>query len=154
MDSLPRYTWVHKKGTGMTSGYTIPPSAAMLTDLYQLTMAYGYWKTGRAGHEAVFNLVFRENPFGGGYSVACGLAYVIDYISSLRFEESDIRYLETFRGNDGRPLFEPAFLDYLLRLKITCDLYAFPRALWSFPRSRSSVCRGRCLNASFSKPRF
>jgi len=53
---------------------------ALLTDLYQLTMAYGYWKAGRAEDEAVFNLFFRKAPFGSGYTVACGLAPVIDFI--------------------------------------------------------------------------
>ncbi|HRX82192.1 MAG TPA: nicotinate phosphoribosyltransferase, partial [Pirellulaceae bacterium] len=49
---------------------------ALLTDLYQLTMAYGYWKMGRAEREAIFHLFFRKNPFGGGYTVAAGLQYV------------------------------------------------------------------------------
>ena len=40
----------------------------MLTDLYQLTMAYGYWKSGRAEREAVFHLFFRKAPFNGGYA--------------------------------------------------------------------------------------
>ena len=57
-----------------TLGRVYRHSLALLTDLYQLTMAYGYWKLGRADREAVFHLSFRKNPFGGGYAVACGLA--------------------------------------------------------------------------------
>ena len=54
---------------------SIVAQQALLTDLYQLTMAYGYWKSGaRASDEAVFHLLFRTHPFGGGYTVACGLA--------------------------------------------------------------------------------
>ena len=49
------------------------PSLALLTDLYELTMAYGYWKAGLGDCEAAFHLTYRENPFGGGYTVACGL---------------------------------------------------------------------------------
>ncbi|MDQ3292527.1 MAG: nicotinate phosphoribosyltransferase, partial [Bacteroidota bacterium] len=45
------------------------PSLALLTDLYQLTMAQGYWKKGMAEQEAVFHLFFRKNPFNGGYTV-------------------------------------------------------------------------------------
>ena len=52
-------------------------SLALLTDLYQLTMAYGYHKAGRADHEAIFHLYFRRNPFKGGYAVAAGLDYAI-----------------------------------------------------------------------------
>ena len=47
------------------------PSLALLTDLYQLTMAYGYWKSGMTDRDAVFHLYFRKNPFKGGYTIAC-----------------------------------------------------------------------------------
>ena len=47
-------------------------SLALLTDLYQLTMAYGYWKVGLADHRAVFHLFYRKNPFGGGYAICAG----------------------------------------------------------------------------------
>ena len=50
-----------------------PPNLALLTDFYELTMAYGYWKTGTMDREAVFHLFFRSNPFRGGFAVACGL---------------------------------------------------------------------------------
>ena len=43
---------------------------ALLTDLYQLTMAYGYWKSGRAEREAVFHLLFRKSPFQCGFTLA------------------------------------------------------------------------------------
>ena len=46
----------------------------LLTDLYQLTMAYGYWKLGLHDREAVFHLIFRKYPFRGNYAIACGLA--------------------------------------------------------------------------------
>ena len=53
-----------------TSGQNLPGARALLTDLYQLTMAYGYWKTGMADQEAVFHLLFRKQPFNGGFTVA------------------------------------------------------------------------------------
>lgn len=101
-------------------------SLALLTDLYQLTMAYGYWKTGRADDEAVFHLFFRKNPFKGGYTVACGLSHVIDYLNNLRFDESDVKYLSTLTGNDKKPLFEEAFLRYLADLRFKLDIDAVP----------------------------
>ena len=64
-------------------------SLALLTDFYQLTMAYGYWKNGLAERESVFNLFFRSNPFDGGYAVTCGLEYVIDYLENFSFDQSD-----------------------------------------------------------------
>src|SRR3954467_8975630 len=79
-------------------------SLALLTDLYQLTMAYGYWKLGRAEREAVFHLSFRKNPFAGGFTVACGLHDAVDYLAGLRFQPDYLSYLATLRGNDERPL--------------------------------------------------
>jgi nicotinate phosphoribosyltransferase len=101
-------------------------SLALLTDLYELTMAYGYWKTGTAEKEACFHLVFRKNPFGGGFAVACGLAPAVEYIESLRFQEDDLDYLAGLEGNDGRPLFEAGFLDHLRTLSFRCDVDAVP----------------------------
>jgi nicotinate phosphoribosyltransferase len=101
-------------------------SLALLTDLYQLTMAYGYWKSGTAEKQACFHLVFRKNPFGGGFAVACGLAPAVEYVESLRFRDDDLDYLAGLEGNDGRPLFEAGFLDHLRTLSFCCDLDAVP----------------------------
>lgn len=108
-------------------------SLSLLTDLYQLTMAYGYWKLGMAETEAVFHLNFRKQPFGGGYSVACGLHAVIDYLETLRFDASDCEYLATLTGNDGRPLFDRGFIEHLARLRFTCDVDAVPEGTVVFP---------------------
>lgn len=99
-------------------------SLCLLTDLYQLTMAYGYWKSGAIKKEAVFNVSFRANPFKGGFAVFCGLTHVIDFIESFRFDQSDIDYLSTINASDGTPLFSAEFLSYLLSLKLTVDIDA------------------------------
>ena len=66
----------------------------MLTDLYQLTMAYAYWKSGRHEDNAVFDLFFRVNPFGGEFTIFAGLEEVLRFISSFRFRDDDINYLK------------------------------------------------------------
>src|ERR1700744_2983344 len=86
---------------------------ALLTDLYQLTMAFGYWKSGRAERQAVFHLFFRKPPFQSGFTITAGLATATDFLKSFHFTESDLAFLATLTGNDDQPLFEPAFLDYL-----------------------------------------
>jgi len=101
-------------------------SLGLLTDLYQLTMAAGYCKTGLAQREAVFHLFFRQNPYGGGYAVASGLASAIDYLRKWSFDADDLAYLADQCGSDGAPLFESSFLDYLAGLKFECDVYAMP----------------------------
>lgn len=122
-------------------------SLSLLTDLYQVTMAYGYWKAGpaRAEQEAVFNLYFRKNPFKGGFTVACGLTNVIGYINNFSFSKKDLRYLRTLTGNDGQPLFETAFIAYLADLKLTVDIDAIPEGTVVFPNEPLVRVRGPIL---------
>lgn len=117
-------------------------SLSLLTDLYQLTMAYGYWKAGRSENESVFHLFFRSHPFKGGFTIACGLEYVIDYLDSFHFSEDDIAYLSTLSGNDGKPMFEQVFLDYLANMKLTCDVEAMPEGTVVFPQEPLLRIRG------------
>ena len=120
-------------------------SLALLTDLYQLTMAQGYWKTGMARHEAVFHLIFRRNPFRGGFSICCGLEQAIEFLKGFGFDDSDCAYLATLEGNDGKPLFEAAFLDYLNSLRFDCDLDAIPEGTAVFPQEPLVRVRGPLL---------
>ena len=109
-------------------------AGALLTDLYQLTMACAYWKTGKADQEAVFELFFRRSPFHSGYTVAAGLAPVIDFLSAFCFTDDDTAFLATLTGNDGRPLLDAKFLDYLKGLRFTCDVHAVPEGTVVFPK--------------------
>lgn len=117
-------------------------SLSMLTDLYQLTMANGYWKHGKAEQSAVFHLFFRKSPFCGGYAIAAGLEPVIDLIRSFRFEADDVEFLSTVTGNDEQPLFEPEFLQYLAELELTIDLDAIPEGTAVFPHEPLLRVRG------------
>jgi nicotinate phosphoribosyltransferase len=106
---------------------------ALTTDLYEVTMACGYWKAGVSNYDAAFHVTFRENPFGGQFTVACGLATVIDFLQSFHFTETEIAYLAAQRGNDGKPLFDSGFLDYLRGLQLTCNVDAIPEGTLVFP---------------------
>lgn len=108
-------------------------SSAMLTDLYQLTMAHAYRAAGVADTEACFHLYFRDNPFGGGYSVACGLAQVIEYLENLAFTPEDTAYLATLTGNDDGPLFPAEFLAWLEGFRFDADVLAVPEGTVVFP---------------------
>src|SRR5213596_3925034 len=107
--------------------------SALTTDLYEVTMACGYWKARVSDHEAAFHVTFRENPFGGEFTVACGLATAIDFVRGFQFDEAQIDYLASQRGNDGKPLFDPSFLGYLRSLRLTCDIDAVPEGTLVFP---------------------
>ena len=108
-------------------------SLALLTDFYQLTMAYGYWKEGTADREAVFHLYFRKHPFQGGFTLAAGLATAIEWLEHFRFTDDDLAYLGAVPGPDGQPLFEPAFLAYLAEMRLSCDVDAIPEGTVVFP---------------------
>ncbi len=124
-----------------------PAARAILTDLYQLTMAYAYWKSGKADQEAVFHLLFRKHPFQGGFTLCCGLADSIQYLLGFKFEKSELDYLAQLKGNDARRLFEPAFLKYLGRLKLRLDVDAIPEGTVVFPQEPLLRVRGSILPA-------
>ncbi|HLH56939.1 MAG TPA: nicotinate phosphoribosyltransferase [Verrucomicrobiae bacterium] len=119
----------------------------MLTDLYELTMAYAYWKSGTAGTEAVFHMSFRNAPFGSGFTVACGLGAVIDQVRRFQFHESDLAYLRTINAVDGRPLFDKGFLQFLEGLRFTGHIDAVPEGTVVFPQEPLLRVQGCLLQA-------
>lgn len=109
------------------------PSLALLTDFYELTMAYAAWKSGAASRHASFTLSFRHHPYGGGFSVAAGLEQAVDLVEHLRFDADDLAFLAAQRGADGEPLFEAGFLEALARLELGLDVDAVPEGTVVFP---------------------
>lgn len=107
-------------------------SLALVTDLYQLTMACGYWQAGVSEREAVFHLTFRRPPFGGAYAIAAGLGPALAWLQRLRFDAADVAYLATLRDAEGAPLFPPRFLDYLRALELRCTVDAIPEGSVAF----------------------
>lgn len=109
-------------------------SLALFTDLYQLTMACGYWQSAECQRrEAVFHLSFRSQPYGGGFSLACGLTRALEYLRRFRFDDGDLAYLATLEGAGGRALFPREFLDYLRALRLEVDVDAVPEGTVVFP---------------------
>ncbi|TYZ58495.1 hypothetical protein PybrP1_004200 [[Pythium] brassicae (nom. inval.)] len=102
----------------------------MLTDLYQLTMVYGYWKVGRHNEHAVFDLFFRKNPFKGEYTVFAGLEEALGLINTFKFTESDIAYLRLVLTNA-----EDEFFTWLATLDCShIKVYAIKEGTIVFPR--------------------
>lgn len=114
----------------------------LLTDFYQLTMAYAYWKSGKGQQEAVFNLFFRKNPFEGGFTLAAGLDYVVDFCRNFKFDAEDLTYLREMKQKDGSPIFESGFLDYLKGMHFTCDIEAVEEGTVVFPNTPLIRVRG------------
>ncbi|CAK1540099.1 unnamed protein product [Leptosia nina] len=103
----------------------------LLTDLYQITMAYAYWKSGKVNDVAVFDLFFRTNPFQGEFTIFAGLEECLKFLQNFHYSDSDIKYLrETLPTT-----IEPEFFDYLKDL--TCKditLSAIEEGSVVFPR--------------------
>lgn len=99
----------------------------LLTDLYELTMMQGYFKS-HNDKTVVFDLFYRKNPCNGGYAIAAGLEQAIAYIKELRFDEEDIAYLTSLQ------IFDKDFLDYLRTFRFTGDIYAIPEGTVVFPK--------------------
>jgi nicotinate phosphoribosyltransferase len=118
------------------------PSLALLTDLYQLTMASAAWQSGLADREAVFHLYYRRNPFGGGYAVACGLEHALDWLRALRFDDDDLAYLAGLEAAGGGKLFPREFLEALKATPLALDVDAIPEGTAVFPQEPLLRVRG------------
>jgi len=99
----------------------------LLTDLYELTMMYGYFRKGMHKNIVVFDVFFRQQKNGSSYAMAAGLEQAIDYVNGLRFDEDAIEYLRTL------DLFDEAFLEELRNLRFTGEIYAVPEGTIVFP---------------------
>ena len=100
----------------------------LLTDLYELTMMQGYFKEKDANETVVFDMFYRTNPHGNGFTICAGLAQLIDYIKDLHFAPDDIEYLRSVG------MFEEDFLEYLRDFRFTGDIWAIPEGTVAFPR--------------------
>lgn len=107
--------------------------SALMTDLYQITMAYGFWKNNLHNQNAVFHLFFRQNPFKGGYTIASGISEAIKFIQSYKFTTEELEYLKSLKGNNAGPLFEDGFLEYLSEFEFTCDIDSVKEGTILFP---------------------
>jgi nicotinate phosphoribosyltransferase len=98
----------------------------LLTDLYELTMAAGYFESGKAAEKAVFEYTIRRLPPHRNFILTAGLPQVVDYLLNLSFAAEEIDYL---RGLDQFRRVSPAFFDYLRDFRFTGDLFAIPEGV-------------------------
>ena len=100
----------------------------LLTDLYELTMMQGYFKNRNQNQTVIFDMFYRNNPFGGGYAIMAGLEQLMDYVKNLRFEGEDIDYLRS------TGCFSDDFLEFLWDFRFSGSLYSIPEGTIIFPR--------------------
>lgn len=106
---------------------------ALLTDLYELTMAAAYLEHGKATDTATFDLYYRHNPFNGGYAIAAGLEDAIQAVLDTKFSLEDIGFLRDMKTSKGAGLFSDHFLRYLADYRFKGDIRAIPEGTVVFP---------------------
>ena len=115
----------------------------MLCDFYELTMANGYFLTGKKDQITYFDVFFRRVPDGGGFAIAAGLEQVVEYIQNLHFTEEDIAFLR------GKQVFDERFLEYLRDFRFTGDIWAVPEGTPIFPHEPILTVRAPAIEAQF-----
>ncbi|KAM7075634.1 nicotinate phosphoribosyltransferase [Molossus nigricans] len=102
----------------------------LLTDLYQVTMALGYWRAGRAHDPAEFELFFRQCPFGGSFALAAGLRDCVRFLRAFRLRDADVQFLASVLPPDT----DPAFFQHLRALDSSgVTVRALPEGSLAFP---------------------
>lgn len=112
--------------TGAAVNWMQRKDMALLTDFYELTMMYGFWKKGRENRRVCFEYFFRELPPHNAFALFAGLDQVLAFIDNFFFTEEDLRYL-------GQVGFPAEFLDYLRSFRLEIDLWAVPEGTVVFP---------------------
>ena len=100
---------------------------SMMMDLYEMTMANGYYTDTTSADRVSFDVFYRKNPDGGGFSIFAGLEQIVEYIENLHFDESDIEYFRSLK------LFDEGFLKYLSTYRFHGDIYAIPEGTIMYP---------------------
>lgn len=115
----------------------------MLMDLYELTMAGGYFLEAEGGNKVAFDVFYRKNPDGAGFSIFAGLEQVIEFLEGMHFDTEDIDYLRTLN------LFTEDFLTYLASFRFRGDLIAFPEGTIMYPNEPIMTIVAPVIDAQF-----
>jgi nicotinate phosphoribosyltransferase len=118
--------------------------SALNTDLYELTMAAGYFAEGKTGEIATFELSVRRLPEARNFLIAAGLAQAVEYLRELRFQPEEIEYLRGLAQFKQAP---PEFFDFLAKLRFTGDLFALPEGTPVFGNEPIAIVRAPLVEA-------
>ncbi|HSW49282.1 MAG TPA: nicotinate phosphoribosyltransferase, partial [Bryobacteraceae bacterium] len=129
----------------MTTGGSI---SGLLTDLYELTMAAGYFAAGKSEEKATFELTIRRLPANRSFAIAAGLAQAVEYLTSVRFEDGDVRFLRSLpqfsRASEG-------FFDRLRRFRFTGDVFGMPEGTPVFAGEPVLTVRAPLIEAQIAE---
>ena len=121
---------------------------AINTDLYELTMAAGYFVAGKTNEVATFELFFRRLPDKRNFLVAAGLAQAVEYLLNFRFDLKEIEYLRSLKQFAKAPA---EFFDFLLDLRFNGDLFALPEGTPVFANEPVAIVRAPIVQAQIAE---
>ncbi len=113
----------------------------LLTDYYELTMAFAYFQEGKQKEIAYFDMFTRKAPDGGGYLVFNGLQRFIDFVVNFKFTEEQLAYIQ--KNNS----FTEEFIAYLRNMKLNIDVWSLPEGAVAFPNEPLMCVRGNWIEA-------
>jgi nicotinate phosphoribosyltransferase len=118
--------------------------SALNTDLYQLTMAAGYFAAGKTSEVATFELSVRRLPPNRNFLVAAGLQQAAEYLLDLKFQKDELDYLSSLKQFENAP---EEFFKFLAGLRFTGDLFAMPEGTPVFPGEPIVIIRAPLVEA-------
>lgn len=118
--------------------------SALNTDLYELTMAAGYFAAGKKDEVGTFELSVRRLPENRNFLLAAGLQQAVEYLQTLQFRAEEVKYLRTLPQFRNAP---PEFFDLLRELRFTGDLFAVPEGTPVFANEPIAIVRGPLIQA-------
>lgn len=113
----------------------------LMTDFYEYTMAYAYFKEKKQNEIAYFDMFVRNIPDGGGFLIFNGLHRFIDFVKNFKYQEEEIAYLRSTN------YFDEEFLAYLKNLKLSVDIWAVPEGTPVFANEPLVTIRGNLIEA-------
>ncbi|XP_041360491.1 nicotinate phosphoribosyltransferase-like isoform X2 [Gigantopelta aegis] len=135
VETMDMHNDVQYNGNGERNGVI----RALLTDLYQITMAYAYWRSGKMNSVATFDLYFRKNPFSGEFTIFAGLEECMKFLENFHFTSCDIEYLKSVLPSST----EPEFFDYLANLTTNdVTVHAIEEGTIVFPKVPLLIVEG------------
>lgn len=116
-------------------------SLELLTDMYEFSMANGYYACFPESRQARFDVFYRRVPDQGSFVIAAGLRQVVDEVANWHFSDRDIEYLKSLKH------FSADFLQYLRRARNECTITAMPEGTPVFPREPILSVTGPLIEA-------
>jgi nicotinate phosphoribosyltransferase len=112
----------------------------LYTDFYELSMAQGYFLSGKKDEQTVFDYFYRTNPYAGGFLVFAGLGDLLCSLADFRYSEENIKYLE-------RQGFRTEFLNYLKDFRFTGTIVSVKEGEIVFPNEPILRVEGNIIEA-------